>query len=158
MSSNLDHPLPAAPHIQSGTALILIVDADRRIRHINPALAKLVGYGDEELLGHPFRLLRHSDMPASALREMWSQIELGKPWISPLPLRRRDGSRLWALATCAPVRHPRLGPSMMMVLMRPSDEQLLAALARSQHLHNRSSTWLDQLAQEPLGLDRVLRW
>lgn len=158
MSPNLEHPLPTAPHIEPGTALILVVDADRRVRHINPGLARLMGYGDLQLIGHPLPLLRHPDMPASAMREMWAHVDDGAPWIAPVALRRRDGSRLWALATCAPVRHPRLGLSVMVVLMRPSDEQLQAALARYERQHNRVSVWLDKLMLEPLALDQVTRW
>ncbi|HSW07726.1 PAS domain-containing protein [Aquabacterium sp.] len=159
MPSNLEHPLPPAhPHIQSGTALILIVDADRRIRHINLALSQLMGYAGAQLIGHPFPLLRHPDMPASAMREMWAQVDAGAPWIATLALRRRDGNRLWALATCAPVRHPRLGACVMIVLMRPSDAQLHAALTSYEHQHNRISIWLDKLMLEPLALDDVTRW
>jgi len=156
--TSLTHSLPAEPQIAPDTALMLLVDADRDIRHINPALAALVGYAAPELIGQPFPMLRHLDMPACAMREMWAMVEAGQVWMAPIALRCRDGSRLWALASCAPVYHPLLGGSVAMMLMRPSEGELAAAIERYQWAHNRISTWLDKLALEPLGLDHVIRW
>lgn len=146
------------PQIDAGSALMLIVDADRDIRHINPTLSQLLGYYANDLIGQPFPLMRHPDMPAALMREMWAVAEDGQVWMDPIALRCRDGGRLWALATCAPVKHPRLGNSIVMMMMRPSGAQLDAAMERYRWAHNRVSSWLDKLSLEPLGLDHVIAW
>ncbi|MBI5257874.1 MAG: PAS domain-containing protein [Burkholderiales bacterium] len=146
------------PEIAPGSALVMVLDAQRSIRCMNPALATLAGYDERALIGQPFPLLRHPDTPAEVLREMWRQVEGGSTWVAPLALRCRGGASLWALATCTPMCHVRLGEIAVLVLMRPSTVQLEAAQERYAMMRSRITIWLDKLMLEPLELKRVQRW
>lgn len=146
------------PEIDAGTALVMVLDAQRQIRCVNPALAQLAGYDERELLGQPFPLLRHSETPADVLREMWRRVAAGGTWIAPVALRCRGGAALWVLATCMPMHHARMGEITVLVLVRPSDWQVLAAMERYAVMRTRITNWLDRLMFEPLVLKQVLRW
>ncbi len=58
-----EYPFP------QGQTLVSTTDTQRRILYCNPTF---------KLLGQPYNLIRHPDMPEEAFRDMWTAIGSGK--------------------------------------------------------------------------------
>ncbi len=96
-SPSVCHPLPADATLMSTT------DTEGRITYANAALAEASGYGIDELIGQPHRLLRHPDMPAQAFADMWATLQGGEPWSAVIKNRRKDGRAYWARTSATPL-------------------------------------------------------
>lgn len=72
------------------------------ITYASEAFCTISGYSQEELLGNPHNIVRHFDMPASAFRDMWEQIQSQKPWSGEVKNRKKSGSAYWVNAYIAP--------------------------------------------------------
>ncbi len=84
---------------------IWIMDTDSRITFVNARMCEMLGYRAEEMIGE--RTLTFVD---TAWHEpAQHQIELRRQGISSrheLPLRRKDGSQVWALVSASPIMNP----------------------------------------------------
>ena len=70
---------------------ILISDSRNRIIAVNPALEKLTGYSEDELLGQNPRILTCSKTPKETLRNMLETLNKTNHWQGELIDRRKDG-------------------------------------------------------------------
>lgn len=70
---------------------ILIMDTDKRIISVNPALLQLFGYAEDELLGKPATLLRSSRHTEEFYQHIWSELLHQHHWQGELYNRRKDG-------------------------------------------------------------------
>lgn len=89
--------------ILNHSSVIAIYDLAGNITFVNDKFCELSKYSREELLGKPYSIVRHPDMPASVTDEMWRTIANGKVWRGELKNRAKDNSTYWVLATMAPV-------------------------------------------------------
>ena len=75
------------------------VDARGRLIEVNPALARMLGYARDELVGQPWTVGAFDDVAARADRHLAALLanspRIAREW----PIRRRDGSTLHALAS-----------------------------------------------------------
>ncbi len=70
---------------------IVITDSAGRIIDANPALAKMLGYAREELIGQSPRLWRSGRHDAAFYREMWRRLRDQGHWSGEVWDRRRNG-------------------------------------------------------------------
>lgn len=70
---------------------ILITDTDRIIRSVNPAVERLFGYSEAELIGKPVAMLRSSRHGEEFYQQAWQHLKQHHYWQGEVYNRRKDG-------------------------------------------------------------------
>jgi PAS domain S-box-containing protein len=83
---------------------ILITDRLGYVLWTNPALARMSGYSECELLGQSTRLFRSGQHDADFYRQMWATVLAGNVWHGETTNRRKDGHLYVEEQTITPVR------------------------------------------------------
>jgi aerotaxis receptor len=78
-------------------------DDKGRIQFVNKDFIDISGFKEEELIGQPHNLIRHSDMPPEAFKDMWNDLSSGKPWSGYVKNRVKNGDHYWVHANAMPV-------------------------------------------------------
>lgn len=82
--------------------IISRTDLQGNITYASKSFCKLSGYEDGELLGKSHNLLRHSNMPKVAFKEMWDTIQSGGTWCGYVKNRTKQGRFYWVEAQVSP--------------------------------------------------------
>ncbi len=85
---------------------IVITDAQSRGNpniYVNPALSRITGYSQDELLGQNMRLLQGTDTDPAALEQIRRAVENGKSCEIVLKNHRKDGASFWNELLISPV-------------------------------------------------------
>lgn len=82
---------------------VLITDAKARILWANQSLAKLTGYGIEEIIGNTPRLFHSGRHDAGFFKHFWETIQAGRTWRGEMVNARRDGSLYTVGQTVTPL-------------------------------------------------------
>ena len=81
---------------------IWLIDGDARTTFVNPRLARLLGYTEEEMIGEPiFSFIDRERWPV-AERNLQRR-ELGIEDRQEVQLVRKDGTRIWVLGSANPI-------------------------------------------------------
>lgn len=88
----------AAVFENAGDAL-LILDAERRITHANPAFSRLTGFAADALLGGSAYFLDAKALGDTPYKVMWEQVETRGLWQGEIRADRRDGTHFQAWLT-----------------------------------------------------------
>lgn len=72
------------------------------IIQVSEAFCKISGYAKEELIGRPYSILKHPDMPKSLYDELWSSINSGKIWRGNIKNKRKNGESYWVESVISP--------------------------------------------------------
>ncbi|MHC4579684.1 MAG: PAS domain S-box protein, partial [Planctomycetota bacterium] len=91
-----------AAAVQRAGEMIVVADADRTIRHVNPAFERITGYTREEAIGASIDLLHAED--EETWKQMLACIESGAGWRGQMRRRRKDGRAYLSEGTFSPVR------------------------------------------------------
>ncbi|WP_438826807.1 methyl-accepting chemotaxis protein [Pseudomonas lopnurensis] len=83
--------------------LVLLTDSKANILYASPALCRQLGASAASLEGRPASLLRHPDMPAGPIADLWNTLGRGQPWMGMMKNRGADGRPLWVDAFISPV-------------------------------------------------------
>ena len=83
--------------------LISSGDINGTITDISEALCKTSGYTKEELIGQNHTIFRDPDTPKEVYKEMWENIQAGKPWDGELRKLKKDGTFFWVDAHISPI-------------------------------------------------------
>ena len=81
---------------------VCIVDVEGRILFANPALNRMLGYEKSELVGMPVSSLYPEGADDPMLAAIMQQLLSGK-WDGEVELKRKDGDRIQALESAAPM-------------------------------------------------------
>jgi aerotaxis receptor len=73
------------------------------ITYVNTPFCKLSDYSKNELIGKPYNIIRHPDMPKSVFRQMWNTIEKGEKFRGFVKNLRKDGRYYWVEAFIEPI-------------------------------------------------------
>ena len=68
----------------------------------NDDFCKIAGYTIDELVGKPHNIVRHSDMPKAAFKDLWQTIKQGKVWSGYVKNSTKDNGYYWVYATVTP--------------------------------------------------------
>jgi PAS domain S-box-containing protein len=82
---------------------IVVTDLNGIIQYVNPTLAKLTGYQEQETIGRTPRLWRSDKQSSAFYTNMWQTIRTGQTWRGELVNKRRDGSLYDSLLTITPI-------------------------------------------------------
>ncbi len=77
---------------------VLATDAESRIVLVNPALSRVTGYSEDELIGKTPALFSSGRHEAAFFRQMWSALKQSGYWEGEIHNRRKDG-RPWIVWT-----------------------------------------------------------
>jgi diguanylate cyclase (GGDEF)-like protein/PAS domain S-box-containing protein len=138
--------------VQNSSDVIVLTDADHRVSFVSPAVKRVLGYEQEELLGTPpFHLIHPGDRAPS--HETYSQLLThdGAVRTAELRVRHKDGSWRWIEATGANLLHE---PGIASIVTNYHDitgRKGLEARLTHQALHDS----LTQLANRVLLKERI---
>jgi PAS domain S-box-containing protein len=144
--------------------MVTHVDLDGRWLKVPPTLCQLLGYAEEELLGHRFHEVTHPD----DVEADWSQcLKLLRGEIRSFDLekryRRKDGSVVWVYLNCSVVLDVEGNPVYLLTYIRDitkrkqAEEALKEALAEVERLKERLEAENVYLRSEVSGVHRYRR-
>ena len=84
-------------------AIVSKTDTKGKIVFANDIFCDIAQYTREELYGNPHNMVRHSDMPKAAFKELWKTIKEGETWQGKVKNRAKDGSAYYVNATIIPI-------------------------------------------------------
>lgn len=90
--------------IEHSPVAILLTGADASIRYVNPALMRITGFAEHELLGRYPALFLPDDTPQDIVAELRQSMQQGLPWSGELRTLRNSGDLIWEQASIIPVR------------------------------------------------------
>lgn len=83
---------------------IVVLDAESRITHVNPAFGILSGYSEDEVAGNDFSILFSGHgRDIRTLQQFRQQVSEGGSFEIDIQARRRDGGNIWLRAAVTPV-------------------------------------------------------
>lgn len=88
--------------LNSDDFLISRTDLSGKITYANPAFIAVSGFTWDELRGVDHNIVRHSDMPKEAFRNLWDTLKSGKAWNGLVMNRRKNGEYYWVQAHVTP--------------------------------------------------------
>jgi formate hydrogenlyase transcriptional activator len=146
---------------QFSLVMVTHVDLDGRWLKVPPTLCRLLGYTEEELLGHRFHEVTHPD----DVEADWNQcLKLVRGEIKSFDLekryRRKDGSIVWVYLNCSVVLDAEGNPVHLLTYIRDitkrkqAEEALEEALAEVQRLKERLEAENVYLRSEVSGVHR----
>ncbi|MCG6200652.1 methyl-accepting chemotaxis protein [Psychromonas antarctica] len=83
--------------------LISTTDSNSIITYANPVFCDVADYQATELLGKAHNIVRSSDMPKAAFKQMWQKIQSGHSWMGVVKNARKGGGFYWVSAFITPI-------------------------------------------------------
>lgn len=90
--------------ILNNTALIVMVDKEGVILHVNRKFCDISGYARHELVGKPMDVIRSGQPDEDNFRAMWEKLSAGEVWKGEFLNRKKDGDLFWEEATIYPFK------------------------------------------------------
>lgn len=84
------------------TLLVSETDAKGKIIYANDLFLETSEYSLEEIVGKSHNIIRHSDMPKIAFKELWDTIKRGEVWQGFVKNRTKKGNFYWVYAIIFP--------------------------------------------------------
>ena len=82
------------------------IDLKGIITYANGTLCRISGFSESELLGTPYKIMRHPDMPGVVYAWMWDQLGHGRAWRATVKNRCRNGDHYWVDTNISPQYTP----------------------------------------------------
>lgn len=93
--------------IEQSHSSIFITDKSHVITYVNPALEKLSGYSETELIGMTPSTLKSTNNELDVIEPMTQILNEGNEWIGEFVNQRKDGSDYWVRSIISPVKNDR---------------------------------------------------
>ena len=109
---------------------IIVTETDDKgiITFANEDFCKIAGYKKEELLGSPHNMVRHSDMPKAAFKDLWQTVQSGKIWKGIVKNKTKDGGFYWVNATAYPSKKANGELRYITIRIKPTDKEVADAV------------------------------
>jgi len=103
MMNNTDGIIQATPldreiRIFNESVFVVEIDLEGNIVYTNRRYISLLDFSEEQLIGSPYQMVWHPDMPRGVLKAMWKIITHRKIWRGYLKHLCKDGSYFWTLS------------------------------------------------------------
>ncbi|MEE4302261.1 MAG: PAS domain S-box protein [Pseudomonadales bacterium] len=124
--------------LEQASDVIVVTDPDARIRYVNPAFERVMGYRREEVLGRHNRIWRSGAHDDAFYAEAWERIQQGELWRGELINKRRDGSLVYEDTSISRVTDAR-GEVLGYVTVKrdvTTQRELEQTLARAQRMES----------------------
>jgi aerotaxis receptor len=86
--------------------LVSQTDEKGIIMFANDDFCKIAGYSIDELIGKPHNIVRHTDMPKVAFKNLWETVKRDEIWDGYVKNKTKDGGFYWVYATVYPKYDP----------------------------------------------------
>lgn len=105
---------------------IIVTETDAKgiITFANEDFCKIAGYKKEELLGSPHNMVRHSDMPKAAFKDLWQTVQDGKLWKGIVKNKTKNGGFYWVNATAYPSKKANGELRYISIRIKPTDKEI----------------------------------
>ncbi|MBD3754613.1 MAG: PAS domain S-box protein [Gammaproteobacteria bacterium] len=113
--------------VPQGVTLVSETDLHGTIAHCNDAFEIASGFSRRELIGQPYNIVRHPDVPEAVFEDMWQTLKSGHPRSQVVKNRRADGGFYWVKANVTPVYNNGELRGYMSVRCAVSAEEIKAA-------------------------------
>ena len=114
--------------LKSDDFLVSLTDGKGVILFANDDFCSAAGYELDELIGKPHNIVRHSDMPKAAFKDLWDTVKKGQVWTGYVKNSTKSGGFYWVYATVYPTRDPHTNEvNYMSCRRKPSKEEIEAA-------------------------------
>ncbi len=110
------------------TMIVSETDAQGIILYANDDFCKIAEYTKEELQGKPHNIVRHSDMPKAAFKDLWETIKMDKIWNGIVKNKTKSGNYYWVNATAYKSVSASGAVRYISVRVKPTDEEVAAAI------------------------------
>jgi PAS domain S-box-containing protein len=110
------------------TMIVSETDAQGIILYANDDFCKIAEYTKEELQGKPHNIVRHSDMPKAAFKDLWETIKMDKIWNGIVKNRTKSGNYYWVNATAYKSVSANGAVRYISVRVKPTDEEVANAI------------------------------
>ena len=98
------------------------------ILYANDDFCKIAEYTKEEHQGKPHNIVRHSDMPKAAFKDLWETIKMDKIWNGIVKNRTKSGNYYWVNATAYKSVAANGSVRYISVRVKPTDEEVATAI------------------------------
>lgn len=84
----------------------LVSETDEKgiIRFANDEFCQYAEFTLDELIGQPHNIVRHTDMPKAAFKDLWQSVQSGNRWRGFVKNRTKSGKFYWVFATVFPLQ------------------------------------------------------
>lgn len=110
------------------TMIVSETDSKGIILYANDDFCKIAEYSKEELQGKPHNIVRHSDMPSVAFKDLWETIQTGKIWNGIVKNKTKSGNYYWVNATAYKSIAQDGSVRYISVRVKPTDEEVSSAI------------------------------
>lgn len=131
-----DRRVPLTP----GVDLVTKTDLQGRITYVNPAFIDISGFSEYELVGEHHNVVRHPDMPEAAFKNLWSTLEMGRPWVGLVKNRCKNGDYYWVKANVTPLMKGGHVAEYMSVRSNPTEAEVADAERLYEQLKRNEAT------------------
>ena len=127
--------------------LVSKTDAGGRITFVNKSFVDISGFSEDELVGSPHNVVRHSDMPKEAFANLWQTIKAGLPWQGLVKNRAKNGDHYWVRANVTPTIENGEITGYVSIRTKPTDfekkeaERVYADIRKGQAKKCRPGIW-----------------
>ncbi|EMQ2877541.1 methyl-accepting chemotaxis protein [Vibrio navarrensis] len=138
-------------HFNGLDDLVSVTDLQGKIRFVNDDFVQISGFTREELIGSDHNLVRHSDMPPAAFKDLWHTVKRGENWRGIVKNRCKNGDHYWVEAFVSPILKNGNIVGFQSVRSEPSREQVSQAESLYQRMRANASldlpksSWLKRL-------------
>ncbi len=103
-------------------------DAKGNIIFANSDFCDIAGYTIEELIGKPYNIVRHKNMPKAAFEDLWKTVQDGKIWNGIVKNKTKNGGYYWVNATAYPSKNEKGELRYISVRIKPTDKEIEDAI------------------------------
>nr|WP_321460566.1 PAS domain-containing methyl-accepting chemotaxis protein [uncultured Vibrio sp.] len=121
--------------------LVSITDPSSYITYASAHFNEVAGFEKGELIGKPHNVVRHSDMPKQAFKDMWSHLQAGKHWMGMVKNQRKNGGYYWVNAFASPIKFNGETVEYQSVRFKPERVYVNRAEAAYRKLRNNRKPW-----------------
>jgi len=110
--------------LEESTMIVSETDDKGNIIYANSDFCEIAGYSKDELIGQPHNIVRDSEMPKVAFKDLWETIQTGKTWNGIVKNKTKNGDFYWVDATAYKVTKRNGEIRYISVRSKPSLEQI----------------------------------
>jgi len=114
--------------LSKNTMIVSETNSKGKIIYANDDFCKIAGFTKDELIGQHHNMVRHSDMPKAAFKDLWDTIQKGQTWKGIVKNRTKDGGFYWVNATAYPVTKRDGEKRYISVRVKPTKKEIETAI------------------------------
>jgi len=109
--------------------LYLLSETDEKgtILYANDAFLKIANMKAEELVGQPHNIVRHPEMPRTAFKSLWDDVQSKGFWTGYVKNSRKGGGHYWVFATVLRSVDKNGNTKYISIRVKPSREEVKKA-------------------------------